>query len=180
MKHSPLGCTRERKPDCTPLFSLVFTDVVGSTALLYEVGDDAYDDAMRQHFAQAQREIQSYGGLVIDTAGDGFFVAFHTASSATNYAKSIWCNSGHPLIKIRAGVHRGHAKLRGHNMCGQAVHFASRIMGHAKGPEVWLSNATKSRLEQIGEAGLVKDAQLVEGVSLKDIPGKHRLWCLCR
>ena len=74
-------------PD-TVLATVLFTDVVGSTERAAEVGG-AWRDQLAQHRQQLRREIARYGGREIDTAGDGFFIAFDGPARAIAAARAM-------------------------------------------------------------------------------------------
>jgi hypothetical protein len=68
--------------------ALVFTDVVGSTALGEELGDERMDEVRHDHFARAREIIEKLEGYEIKTIGDSFMVAFRTATAALDFALS--------------------------------------------------------------------------------------------
>jgi class 3 adenylate cyclase len=112
----------------------------------------------------------AHGGREIDTEGDGFFIAFESASSAVSaavtaqraLATSHW--PGGAEIRVRMGLHTAEPHLSDEGYVGVGVHRAARICGAAHGGQIVLSNAT---------AGVVEDAELA-GVELVDL-GEHRL-----
>jgi Adenylate and Guanylate cyclase catalytic domain len=53
------------------LATVLFTDIVGSTEKLAEVGDAAWRDLVERHHATVRALLARYGGREIDTAGDG-------------------------------------------------------------------------------------------------------------
>jgi class 3 adenylate cyclase len=162
-----------------PSIALVFTDIVGSTTLLYQVGDDAYDAILTIHFKRARELIASFKGREINTAGDGILCAFLQVSEAVGFARELAASPGSDQVQIRAGIHFGNVKFRLSDMCGKNIHFASRVMSQAIGPETWLSDDAKKRLEDEDREFF---AQLhftdQTGCKLKNMPGEHRLWRL--
>ena len=60
----------------TGTVTFLFTDVEGSTALLRELGVDRYADELAMHRRVVRDAVRRHGGVEVDTAGDGFFVAF--------------------------------------------------------------------------------------------------------
>ena len=56
--------------------TMLFTDLVSSTASRAQMGDVAADELMREHFAQMQAEIDESGGELVKTQGDGVMAAF--------------------------------------------------------------------------------------------------------
>ena len=58
------------------LATVLFTDIVDSTAKLAELGDRGWRELLQQHHALVRRQLVRYSGREIDTAGDGFFASF--------------------------------------------------------------------------------------------------------
>jgi len=69
--------------------TFLFTDVEGSTKLLDEIGDEAYDDALAEHRRIVRAACAAAGGVAVDTQGDAFFFAFPTASGALAAASEM-------------------------------------------------------------------------------------------
>jgi hypothetical protein len=89
--------------------AIVFTDVVGSTALGEEIRDEAMNEVRRAHFAQSRKLIGQFQGREIKTIGDSFMAAFRCANAALDYALALALqgNTGHLQVQIRAGIHIG-------------------------------------------------------------------------
>jgi len=159
--------------------AIVFTDVVGSTALGEEIGDKAMNDVRRAHFAQSRKLIDKFKGREIKTMGDGFMTAFKSADLALDYAIALQRNTGHPNIQIRAGIHIGPMQVEEGDVFGGTVSFASRVVGAFKGAEIWLSDRAK---EDIDRLGAVQHKRLGwerhDGVAMKGFPGTFTLWSL--
>jgi class 3 adenylate cyclase len=171
------GPTRQNdKRMYLPEVALVFSDVVGSTKLLFDLGDDVYDEALRNHFVRARELIARHRGLEVDTAGDGLFCAFRSVADALAYALALWSEPGDPRLTVRAGIHYGMTKFRGSNFCGRTVHFASRVMSQAAGAEVWLSDEAKGYLERSDPPVVIPPLEEFPTCALKNVPGTWRLW----
>ena len=68
------------RPDLpTGTVTFLFTDVEGSTRLLEEIGDEAYDEALAEHRRIVRAACQAHDGVEVDTQGDAFFFAFPSA-----------------------------------------------------------------------------------------------------
>jgi class 3 adenylate cyclase len=135
----------------TATVALVFTDVVGSTKLNMEVGDEHWQHVREAHFAQTRRLVAQYRGYVIKTIGDSSIAAFRSADRALDYALALQANSGHPQVRIRAGVHIGPVQVEENDVFGGVVNLAARITGYVGSPGVWLSDRAKADLETVGE-----------------------------
>jgi class 3 adenylate cyclase len=132
--------------------TLVFTDIVGSTALLEAIGDDAWSDLRRWHDETLRRCIAGHGGEEVDHAGDGFFVVFPDAAAAASCAIEIQRQlaehrRGHGFApQVRIGIHAADATKDGTDYSGLGVHTAARIGALAGGGEIVTSAATASEM----------------------------------
>jgi class 3 adenylate cyclase len=159
--------------------AIVFTDVVGSTALGEEIRDEAMNEVRRAHFAQSRRLIGQFQGREIKTIGDSFMAAFKCAGSALDYARALQGNTGHPQVQIRAGIHIGPMRVEAGDVFGGTVNFAARVVGAIQGAEIWLSDRAKEDIDRLG-AGKHKGLKWErhEGVAMKGFPGKFTLWAV--
>jgi class 3 adenylate cyclase len=157
--------------------AIVFTDVVGSTALGEEIRDEAMNEVRRAHFAQSRKLIAQFKGREIKTIGDSFMAAFKSADAALDYSVAFQRNTGHPQIQIRAGIHIGPMHVEEGDVFGGTVNFASRVVGAFKGAEIWLSDRAKEDIDRLG-AGQHKRLgwQRNDGVAMKGFPGTFTLW----
>jgi class 3 adenylate cyclase len=157
--------------------AIVFTDVVGSTALGEAIRDEAMNEVRRAHFAQSRRLIEQFQGREIKTIGDSFMAAFKCAGSALDYARALQGDTGHPHVHIRAGIHIGPMHVEEGDVFGGTVNFAARVVGAIQGAEIWLSDRAK---EDIDRLGATKHKHLKwkrhEGVGMKGFPGEFTLW----
>ncbi|MDJ0847133.1 MAG: adenylate/guanylate cyclase domain-containing protein [Myxococcota bacterium] len=88
-------------PFNTDDLALVFTDIVGSTSLLYEVGDENYDEMLTGHVRRARESIAAQeGGRLVDTIGDGVFATFPYVFRAIAFVRSLLStpDSGKPSM----------------------------------------------------------------------------------
>ena len=159
--------------------AIVFTDVVGSTALGEEIRDEAMNEVRRAHFAQSRQMIGQFQGREVKTIGDSFMAAFKCAGSALDYARALQGNTGHPQVRIRAGIHIGPMRVEEGDVFGGTVNFAARVVGGVKDAEIWLSERAKEDIDRLG-AGKHKGLKWErhEGVAMKGFPGKFTLWAV--
>jgi predicted ATPase/class 3 adenylate cyclase len=154
--------------------TFLFTDVEGSSRL-WEQFPDAMRDALARHDEIVRSAIESHVGYVVKTTGDGAHAAFATAPDAVEAAVraqvqllgAVWPLPGG--LRVRMGLHTGHAELREGDYYGPAVNRAARVAAAAHGAQIVISHATEE---------LVRDA-LPVGVGLLDL-GEHRLRDLSR
>ena len=157
--------------------AIVFTDIVDSTALTHNLGNERMDNLRRAHFTRARNLIQKHNGFGIKTNGDEFMVAFHTAVNALD----LHDDTGDELIDIRAGMHIGPMTIEEEDVQGAAVSYAARVVGMAAAGGVWLSSEVKNHIDQ-------EKAQYHENISwqdhpdctLKGFPDRHVLWSVKR
>jgi class 3 adenylate cyclase len=125
------------------LVTLLFTDVVGSTALAAKLGDSRWRELLSRHFESARAELERYRGREVDTTGDGLLATFAAPAPALHCAVAIQNAARAEGLQIRAGVHVGEVETVGQGIRGVAVHEAARIMGEAAGDEILVSETTR-------------------------------------
>ena len=131
----------------------------------------------RAHFDQSRKLIDNFRGREIKTIGDSFMAAFHSASSALDYAMALQKNTGHPQIQIRAGIHIGPMHVEEGDVFGGTVNFASRVVGSFSGAEIRLSDRAKEDIDRLGAGQHRRLAwQRHDGVAMKGFPGTFTLW----
>ncbi len=161
--------------------AIVFTDVVGSTALGEELKDASMNEVRRAHFAQSRKLIDQYKGREIKTIGDSFMAAFRSVEKALDYAKALQANPGDPQVQIRAGIHIGPMQVEEDDVFGGAVNFAARVVGAIKGAEIWLSDRARDDLDR---SGAKHHTQLKwerhNDVPMKGFTGVFTLWSLSK
>ncbi|MEW6303394.1 MAG: adenylate/guanylate cyclase domain-containing protein [Verrucomicrobiota bacterium] len=159
--------------------AIVFTDIVGSTALGEELKDERMSEIRRAHFAQSRRLIAQCKGREVKTIGDSFMAAFRSVHQALDYAMALQADSGHAQVEIRAGIHIGPMQVEENDVFGGAVNFAARVVGAIKGAEIWVSDRAK---EDLDRGGIGAHTQLQwdrhEGLPMKGFSGTFTLWSL--
>ena len=123
--------------------TLVFTDIEGSTALLDELGAEAFKEALADHRRALREAFGAHSGYEVDDAGDGLFYAFASASEAVTAVEQAMASLADGPVRIRVGVHTGEPLLDPPKYVGPDVHKAARIMSAAHGGQVLLSGATR-------------------------------------
>jgi class 3 adenylate cyclase len=125
------------------LVTLLFTDLVDSTATAKQLGDKAWRDVLTAHLEAIRAELDRFGGREVDTTGDGMFASFDGPARALHCAEAIRRSAARQGLRIRAGVHVGEVELVGGRLSGVAVHEAARIMGRAGADEILVSETTR-------------------------------------
>jgi non-specific serine/threonine protein kinase len=119
--------------------TILILDLVGSTAKLSEIGDAQWRDLLEEHYRLVGLTLSRYGGVEIDTAGDGLLATFEGPAQAIRCARSIQGADRNLGLAARAGVHTGEVELSGRAIRGIAVHVAARLAAMANAEEVLVS-----------------------------------------
>jgi class 3 adenylate cyclase len=150
--------------------TFLFSDIEESTDLVRRVGNKVFAAIRGDHRRLLRKAFAAHDGREIDTAGDGFFIAFDRARSAGAAAVSAqlalarftWPADAE--VRVRMGLHTAEPHLGDDGYVGIGVHRAARICDAARGGQILVSNAT---------AGIIEDAELPD-IELVDL-GEHRL-----
>jgi class 3 adenylate cyclase len=129
------------------LATLLFTDIVGSTQRLAELGDAAWRQVLERHNRLVRSQLERFNGREVDTTGDGFLARFESAAAALRCALTLRDEVRGIGLEIRAGVHTGEVEQVGDDLRGIAVHAAARIMAEANPSEVLTSTVTRALAE---------------------------------
>jgi predicted ATPase len=132
--------------------TFMFTDIEGSTALLHELGSERYGELLSQHHWVCRVAWAAHGGVEVDTAGDAFFVAFPTASSAIAAASDAQDALAELGLRVRIGIRTGEVTVAETGYVGFEVHRAARIASAAHGGQVVVSGSAAA---EAGRDGLV-------------------------
>jgi class 3 adenylate cyclase len=155
------------------LATVLFTDIVDSTAKAVELGDRDWHDLVERHHGLVRSQLARYRGQEIDTAGDGFFATFDGPARAIQCAKAISEAVRDLGIEIRAGLHTGEVELAEERPRGIAVHIGARVSGQARPGEVLVSNTVKDLV-----AGSGIEFEERGTAELKGVPGEWRLYAV--
>ena len=153
------------------LTTVLFLDIVGSTELAGELGDERWNELLRRFRGSVRRTLRRFEGREVATAGDGFLARFESPASAVRAAGTIASGVRELGVEVRAGVHFGECVLRGTDLTGVAVHTGARVMAAAGPGEVLVTSTVK---DLIGGARL-SFADRGEHV-LKGVPGEWKLF----
>jgi predicted ATPase len=138
--------------------TLVFTDIEGSTRLLHELGQDAYQEALAEHRLIVREACARHSGYEVDYEGDSFFYAFQSAVEAVAAVEEALRELERGPIRIRVGVHTGEPGLDPPKYVGMDVHLTARVMAAGHGGQVLLTPATRElvdlKLKELGEQRL--------------------------
>jgi class 3 adenylate cyclase len=134
--------------------TFMFTDIVGSTNLAELLGDEGWDQLLKWHDDALRSQFSRSGGEVVNSTGDGFFVAFEAARIGIDCAIAIQQTlADHRRTtgfapSVRIGLHVAEANRHGDDYSGKGVHVAARVAALAGAGEIIASVET---LEEAGE-----------------------------
>jgi class 3 adenylate cyclase/alpha-beta hydrolase superfamily lysophospholipase len=161
-----------REPE-TVLATVLFTDIVGSTERLVELGDAGWRELVERHHALVRQQLSRFRGEEVDTVGDGFFARFDGPIRAVRCARAIGESVRELGLGIRAGLHTGECELVGGKIAGLAVNIGARVAALAGSGEVLVTSTVKDLV-----AGSDLDFQDRGLTELKGVPGDWRLFAL--
>jgi class 3 adenylate cyclase len=165
------GERREIAPDLDRVLATVlFTDIVGATTRVVELGDRAWKDLLTQHHSLVREQIRRHRGREINTAGDGFLAAFDGPARAVRCGQAVADAVKKLGIQIRAGVHTGECEVMGEELGGIAVHIGARIGALAAADEVLVSSTVR---DLVAGSGLRFEDRGTH--TLKGVPGEWPL-----
>jgi class 3 adenylate cyclase/pimeloyl-ACP methyl ester carboxylesterase len=135
---------------------ILFTDIVGSTALTERLGDVKARQIMREHERIVRAALSAHGGSEVKTMGDGFMASFSSATRALECAIAAQTalaqhneTSDEP-IQVRMGLNAGEPIAEEEDLFGTAVNRAARIAGMAEGGEILVANVVRELAEGKG------------------------------
>jgi len=146
------------------LASILFTDIVGSTAKQASLGDAGWKALLERHHATVRREIELWRGTEMDTAGDGFYATFEGRARAVRCPLDIGDRVRDLGLEIRAGVHVGECTLIDGKVGGLPVTIGARIAALAGASEVLVSQTVKDLVPGSGLAFESAGQQELKGV----------------
>jgi class 3 adenylate cyclase len=153
------------------LGTVLFTDIVDSTIVASAAGDRDWAALVERHHHMIRGHIARHRGIVMDTAGDGFFATFDGPARAVRCALAIVDGVRDLGIEVRAGVHTGEMRMIDGKAGGIAVTLGARIASIASPSEVLASRTVK---DLTAGSGLnFEDAGEHE---LKGVPGRWHLY----
>ena len=155
----------------TVLATILFTDIVGSTEKVAELGDARWRELVERHHAAVRQQLSRFRGREVDTAGDGFFATFDGPIRAIRAAHAIVESVRQVGVEVRAGLHTGECEVVGEKIAGIAVNIGARIAGQAGPGEILVSSTVK---DLVAGSDLRFDER--GSTELKGIPGSWRLY----
>ena len=129
--------------------TVIFTDVVGSTAYFDRYGDTAGVAMMHRHAEAAGTVFKAASGRIIKTIGDSVMAEFPTPLDAVRGAielqsRVLLLNTTLPVrdqLQLRIGINCGPGFRQDDDLYGDAVNVAARITKHTGPAQILVSRS---------------------------------------
>jgi class 3 adenylate cyclase len=155
------------------LATVLFTDIVDSTAQQAALGDRRWATLVQDHHAVVRGCLARYRGRELDTAGDGFFAAFDGPARGIRCARAI-VDGVRPLgLQVRAGLHTGECRTIDGKVAGLAVSIGARVTSLAGPSEIFVSQTVRDLVAGSGLAFADRGEH-----ELKGVPGNWRVYAV--
>jgi class 3 adenylate cyclase len=153
------------------LATVLFSDIVGSTAKAAELGDTRWRQLLAEHDARVRRQLARFRGMELNNTGDGFFARFDGPARAIRCALAIHQAVREVGLRVRIGLHAGECEVFDSTVAGIAVSIGARVSALAAADEVLVSQTVKDLVA--GSGITFEDHGLKD---LKGVPGEWRLY----
>jgi class 3 adenylate cyclase len=174
-----VGSRDQTSPD--GMVTIVFTDLEGSTEMLERLGEERWLELIGTHNRMVRDSVADHSGEVVKSQGDGFMLAFASASASLAWAVQIQrilarYNAAHPEqpLRMRVGAHTGNIFQAESDYLGRAVVLAARITGQAQGGQILVSAACREYTRRLGRWRYGEPAEL----ALKGLASVERVYSL--
>jgi adenylate cyclase len=153
------------------LAAIMFTDVVGYTALMGNDEEKAFDILNRNRALQ-KPIIEQFNGRWIKELGDGVMASFHTVSDAVLAAMKIQegCMAD-GSFQLRIGIHQSEVVFENDDVFGDGVNIAARIQSAAKPGTIYISESVYQNVSNRKDI----TTRYVNATSLKNVKEPVRI-----
>jgi class 3 adenylate cyclase len=155
------------------LTTILFTDVVSSTARTAQLGDRRWHDLLDDLDALVDQQVKRFRGTFVKETGDGALATFDGPARAIHCACSITEVVRDLGLEVRSGLHTGELELRDGDVVGFAVNLAARVVDQAKPGEVLVSRTV---VDLVAGSGLGFEDRGIH--PLKGVPGDWQLYAV--
>ena len=125
------------------LATVLFTDIVDSTATAAVMGDAKWREVVTEHDRLARAIVGRYRGEFVRGTGDGMLATFDGPARGIRCAQALTESVKLLGVNVRAGLHTGEITYGGNDLAGIGVHVAARVASLAGASEVWVSSTVK-------------------------------------
>jgi pimeloyl-ACP methyl ester carboxylesterase len=155
------------------LTTVVFTDIVGSTARAAELGDRRWKELLDTYDRFVLRQLDRFRGRQVKSTGDGTLATVDGPRRAIACAVAIREGVRALGLEIRAGLHAGEVDLRGEDLAGIAVHLAERVCSSGGPGEILV---TRTVVDLVAGSGITFEDRGEH--ELKGVPASWRLFAV--
>ena len=154
------------------LAAIMFTDIVGYTALMGSNEDKAFD-ILNKNRALQRPIIDQYNGRWIKELGDGILASFTTVSEAVSAAIKIQelCNAAQEF-QLRIGIHQSEVVFENGDVFGDGVNIASRIQAISNPGSIFISESVNHNISNKKDIR----SRFVKQVILKNVKEPIRIY----
>jgi class 3 adenylate cyclase len=167
------AASREAPEPDKVLATVMFSDIVSSTARAAELGDARWRELLAAHHGRVRAQLARFRGVELDTAGDGFFARFDGPARAIRCALEIRDAVRDLGLEVRLGLHTGECEVLDGKVAGIAVAIGARVAARAAAGEVLVSQTVK---DLVAGSGIGFDDR--GRAELKGVPGEWRLYAV--
>ena len=146
------------------LATVLFTDIVDSTARAAALGDRAWRQVLDRHDTISSSTVSECDGRMVKGTGDGMLATFDAPARGLGCADTLRSSLSDVGITIRAGMHTGEIELRGDDVSGIGVHIAARVAALAGSGELLASRTVKDLVAGSGYAFTSRGLHSLKGV----------------
>ncbi|MBJ6124781.1 nickel-binding protein [Microvirga splendida] len=153
------------------LRTIMFTDLVDSTAMTARLGDVRAVEMVRAHDAIVRRALHAKGGREVKHTGDGIMAAFDDAAAAVDCARAIqqafeaFNLASREKLQVRIGLDAGEPVADHNDLFGATVQMAARLCQSAEPETIVVSEAV---------SGLMPDRAQFVDLGHRDLKGFAR------
>ncbi len=173
-------------PETRQLAAIMFTDIVGYTALMGE-NEGKTIALIRRNKEIHKKFIRKFNGKWLKEMGDGVLSSFQTISDAVYCAGSILKEVERVQgLNLRIGIHQGEIVLDGKEIYGDGVNIASRIEGLVDNGQIFVSetiyrnikNKDGIQCKYIGSRQLknITEPLNIYSVNISEYPTQNENW----
>jgi class 3 adenylate cyclase len=155
------------------LATVLFTDIVGSTARAAQLGDRAWRDVLTAHDRAVRAIAARHQGRLVKLTGDGSLVAFEGPGRAIAGAQAIRAAVAPLGLQIRAGLHAGECERLGTDLGGLALHIGARVAASAMPGEIRVSRTVADLV-----VGSPLEFETRGEHELRGVPGRWELYAV--
>ncbi|MBI2691965.1 MAG: adenylate/guanylate cyclase domain-containing protein [Solirubrobacterales bacterium] len=170
--------TLEQNGRYSALATVLFTDIVGSTKLIDQVGETAAHEIRQRHFTLLHEVAEKHGGRVVKNLGDGLMVIFAKPTPAIACASDMQRRVANDTdqLGLRVGLHAGELLRDGNDFFGSTVIIARRLCDSAEAGQTIVSSDARALGDGANEESFVSLGALeLKGLS-KPVEAKSLTW----